>query len=426
MAMAYAAPVAVLGVASCPNTMAGCTNTNYSLNPSHLLSVTWNVTLSEHEAQHGALLTAFMHETFYNETVPTDRDARLIVTFDGQEMVNRTLYEATLPTQRVERLNVPLPPTFEGQHQITFQIKAIDNIITRTWSKMAFFGDLNLQAGNSTIPLDVESAWYRNEHPTNSSKASYFASSNANWRLDNIVDGVLFRWGAPSNASIEDHAAFVAWLCGSIDRPCIEVYWGNLQWNPPSGNMSDHVAFLQATAEHTDGLIVWRLDNQQHNSSGGYYAENRLALSTAPILSMYPAFVPATEGWYQSWTFTANATGALNLTFDDSFTSSEVLDRMSVKVYVNGTLVHEHDPGESGVQAPISLAVNASESVEIRVETLDSFGSLVWWVEVDGTLADQALTRASMTYDAGGGAYSTAIYFLMRAAFLGLDLSPYT
>ena len=296
MAMAYAAPVAVLGVASCPNTMAGCTNTNYSLNPSHLLSVTWNVTLSEHEAQHGALLTAFMHETFYNETVPTDRDARLIVTFDGQEMVNRTLYEATLPTQRVERLNVPLPPTFEGQHQITFQIKAIDNIITRTWSKMAFFGDLNLQAGNSTIPLDVESAWYRNEHPTNSSKASYFASSNANWRLDNIVDGVLFRWGAPSNASIEDHAAFVSWLCGSIDRPCIEVYWGNLQWNPPSGNMSDHVAFLQATAEHTDGLIVWRLDNQQHNSSGGYYAENRLALSTAPILSMYPAFVPATEG----------------------------------------------------------------------------------------------------------------------------------
>ena len=110
-----------------------------------------------------------------------------------------------------------------------------------------------------------------------------------------------------------------------MERPCIEVYWGNLQWNAPSGTMADHVAFIQATAAHTDGLIVWRLDNQQHNTSAGYYAENRLASSTAPILAMYPAFVPATEGWYQSWTFTANATGLLNLTFDDSIKTSAVL-----------------------------------------------------------------------------------------------------
>ena len=425
MAMAYAAPTAVLGVASCQSSLVGCTNANYSLHPDHLLSVTWNITLSEHEAQHGALLTGFMHETFHNATVPLDRDARLIVTFDGQEVDNRSLYSATLPTQRVERLNINLPPTYAGQHQITLQIKAVDNIITRTWTKMAFFGDLNVEAGSSTLPLDVESAWYRNEHPTNSSKTSYFASSNADWRLDEVFDGLLFRWGAPSNASAADHEAFVSWLCGSMERPCIEVYWGNLQWNAPSGTMADHVAFIQATAAHTDGLIVWRLDNQQHNTSAGYYAENRLASSTAPILAMYPAFVPATEGWYQSWTFTANATGPLNLTFDDSIKTSAVLDRMVVRVFVNGTQVHEHDPGEAGVEAPVSLSVTTGEVVEVRMETVDSFGSLVWWVEVNGTLAGHDLSRSSMTYEAGGSAYSTAVYAHMRSAFLGLDLRPH-
>ena len=140
---------------------------------------------------------------------------------------------------------------------------------------------------------------------------------------------------------------------------------------------------------------------------------------------MYPAFVPATEGWYQSWTFTANATGPLNLTFDDSIKTSAVLDRMVLRIFVNGTQVHEHDPGEAGVEAPVSLSVTASEVVEVRMETVDSFGSLVWWVEVNGTLAGYDLSRSSMVYEAGGSAYSTAVYALMRAAFLGLDLRPH-
>ena len=59
--------------------------------------------------------------------------------------------------------------------------------------------------------------------------------------------------------------------------------------------------FIQATANHTDGLIVWRLDNQRYDMDSGIYAEKRTSNADAPFVSMYPSHTPATENWYQQW-----------------------------------------------------------------------------------------------------------------------------
>ena len=42
--------------------------------------------------------------------------------FDDVIVENRSLYEESLPVQRIERLNVSLPPTFAGEHQLTIQL----------------------------------------------------------------------------------------------------------------------------------------------------------------------------------------------------------------------------------------------------------------------------------------------------------------
>lgn len=428
MAMIYHAPVAVLGVANCDPNWAGCVNSNHQFHTGHHLSVSWNFSLTEAQAMAGSQMTGFMYENVYNKLLPDDRDVRLLVKFDDVIVENRSLYEESLPVQRIERLNVSLPPTFAGEHQLTIQLQAIDTPISRSWTKMTFFGDLSIDGAGHELELDVGEGWYRNEHPTLEIQQGHFAGTNDAWRLNDILDGFMFRWGMPLSDTAEDHAMFISWLCDQIEDPCIEVYWGNSQWNSEVGTTSEYVQFLQDSAQHTDGIVFWRLDNQQQEPGGGYYAENRIASSQAPILAMYPSNVPATEGWYQSWSWTSDSDGWLNLTFEDSIGSENnpIPNRMQTQVLVNGFVVHTSDPGAAGYPAAFNSEIEAGDLIEIRVETIDSFGSKVWWVEVDGTFADQPLERDMMTYSSDAGTYTKDLFQLAKALFLGEDLADFT
>ena len=106
-------------------------------------------------------------------------------------------------------------------------MQAIDTPISRSWTKMTFFGDLSIDGAGHELELDVGEGWYRNEHPTLEIQQGHFAGTNDAWRLNDILDGFMFRWGMPLSDTAEDHAMFISWLCDQIEDPCIEVYWGN-------------------------------------------------------------------------------------------------------------------------------------------------------------------------------------------------------
>ena len=89
-------------------------------------------------------------------------------------------------------------------------------------------------------------------------------------------------------------------------------------------------------------------------------------------------------------------------------------------------VVHTSDPGVAGYPAAFNSEIEAGDLIEIRVETIDSFGSKVWWVEVDGTFAEQPLERDMMTYSSDAGTYTKDLFQLAKALFLGEDLVDFT
>ena len=111
---------------------------------------------------------------------------------------------------------------------LTIQLQAIDTPISLLDKDDILWRSLD-GAGHE-LELDVgEGGTAANEHPTLEINKVTFAGTNDAWRLNDILDGFMFRWGMPLSDTAEDHAMFISWLCDQIEDPCIEVYWGNSQ-----------------------------------------------------------------------------------------------------------------------------------------------------------------------------------------------------
>ena len=279
--------------------------------------------------------------------------------------------------------------------------------------------------------LDVDQGWYKKERFSPNVLADYHHSEpNTNWIQSGNVDGFLFKWTEPNeNTDPAVHQRFVEWFCGNLqaeDKLCIQVFWGDKQWtidNP--GEAVDYLPILENLADFSDGLLVWRMDNQQYDMENGIYAETRAADETYFIAGMYPSYMPATEDWFQQWEFNAHTSGLLEIEINDFIDNTDLQERMLVSVIIDGTEVYVHDLGDVELQSTFSTQVNYGDNVKIKFHTIDSFGSVNWWTGIDVQLNSAPIAMTDLSYTSGSSEHIAFIYDLMTATFLGEDLSNF-
>ena len=180
---------------------------------------------------------------------------------------------------------------------------------------------------------------------------------------------------------------------------------------------------MENLADYSDGLLVWRMDNQQYDMENGIYAETRAADETYYIAGMYPSYMPATEDWFQQWEFNTHTSGLLEIEINDFISNTDLLERMLVTVKIDGTEVYVHDLGNAELQSTFSAQVNFGDNVKIKFHTVDSFGSVNWWTGIDVQLNSAPIAIADLSYTSGSSEHIAFIYDLMTATFLGEDLS---
>ena len=167
------------------------------------------------------------------------------------------------------------------------------------------------------------------------------------------------------------------------------------------GNASHYVPILENLAEFSNGLLVWRMDNQQYDMHNGIYAETRAADETYYIAGMYPAYMPATERWFQQWEFNTHISGLLEIEVNDFISNTALQGRMLVTVIIDETEVYVHDLGGVELQSTFSTQVNAGTNVKIKFQTIDSFGSVNWWTGIDVQLNSGPIAMADLSYISG-------------------------
>jgi len=434
--MMHVLPSIALGVGTC---WVNCyDNNSYVFETDDLLSVTWNFDLELHEAQRGVHFESFLYDTL--DKTFNDRDMQIVFEFDGIEIGHRSLMNDEENKDGVMNLKIDLPPTYAGNHNFTINLKAIDKPITKTHSKMVFISDPKITfSGETLFELPDDGVTFKREKGSSQASSDYMFATHNWWRINDLIDGMMFKWMNQINSDdYSSHEKFVNWACRALDmavsstvssevsnRKCIEVYWGDQQWTGFEGyTAEDYFHFYQATANHTDGLIVWRLDNQRHDMDSGIYAEKGLSDSDAPFVSMYPSHTPATEGWYQQWNFSVVEDGYLNLTIND-LVHKQYYDRMFVIIEVNNLEYHRYDVAGPQSSDSISLGVSSDDLITIRFETYASFGSVIWYVEIAGTLNDVIIERDIATYSSGSSAFNEFMFKFTTTAFRGEDLADF-
>ena len=297
---------------------------------------------------------------------------------------------------------------------------------------MAFITDLSVTNSEGEIThLNIGEGWYQKERfSPNANPNFHHSQPNTAWVQSDYVDGFLFKWVAPNDGvDLVLHERFLKWFCGNLqaqNKLCIQAFWGDKQWmisNP--GNANHYIPILENLADFSDGLLVWRMDNQQYDMENGIYAETRAADETYFIAGMYPSHMPATEDWFQQWEFNTHTSGLLEIEINDFIDNTDLQERMLVSVIIDGTEVYVHDLGDVEFQSTFSTQVNSGDNVKIKFHTIDSFGSVNWWTGIDVQLNSAPIAIADLSYTSGSSEHIAFIYDLMTATFLGEDLSNF-
>ena len=103
------------------------------------MSATWNFDLEFYEAQNGVRFESFLYDTLDKRF--SDRDLHLVFEFDGVEVERRSLMNDEDEKDGIFKLEIELPSTYAGKHNLTVSLQAIDKAITKTHSKMVFISD---------------------------------------------------------------------------------------------------------------------------------------------------------------------------------------------------------------------------------------------------------------------------------------------
>ena len=430
-AVMFGGESAVLGVGPCAADIADCdAGNNYTLEVEDKISVSWNYTVPANVNIGGHVLQGIVYDT-YNKSF-NDRDLLLNISLNGNVVNSFNLSGNDEYGGGLMLLDTELPDLLVGQNEITFSLNATGNRVTRSHNKLAFITDLSVTNSEGEITqLNIGEGWYQKERfSPNANPNFHHSQPNTAWVQSDYVDGFLFKWVAP-NEGVDPvlHERFLKWFCGNLqaqNKLCIQAFWGDKQWmiNDP-GNANHYIPILENLADFSDGLLVWRMDNQQYDMENGIYAETRAADETYFIAGMYPSYMPATEDWFQQWEFNAHTSGLLEIEINDFIDNIDLEERMLVSVIIEGTEVYVHDLGDVEFQSTFSAQVNYGDNVKIKFHTIDSFGSVNWWTGIDVQLNSAPIAMTDLSYTSGSSEHIAFIYDLMTATFLGEDLSNF-
>ena len=430
-AIMFGGESAVLGVGPCAANVNDCdAGNNYTLEVNDKISVSWNYTVPANDNVGDHFLQGIVYDT-YNKSFDY-RDLLLNISLNGNVVNSFNLSGNDEYGGGLMLLDTELPELLEGQNEITFSLNATGNRVTRSHNKLAFITDLSITNSEGEITkLDIGEGWYQKERfSPNANPNFHHSQPNTAWVQSDYVDGFLFKWVAP-NEGVDPvlHERFLKWFCGNLqsqDKLCIQAFWGDKQWMISSpGNASHYFPIIENLAEFSDGLLVWRMDNQQYDMNNGIYAETRAADETYYIAGMYPAHMPATEDWFQQWEFNTQISGLLEIEINDLISNTAFQGRMLVTVIIDETEVYVHDLGDAEFQSTFTTQVNSGANVKIKFHTVDSFGSVNWWTGIDVQLNSAPIAMADLSYISGSSDHIAFIYNLMTSAFLGEDLSHF-
>ena len=432
--MMHILPSVVLGVGTCWNNCYD--NNSFVFETDDIVSATWNFDLEFYEAQNGVHFESFLYDTL--DKTFDDRDLYLVFEFDGVEVERRSLMNDEEDKDGIFKLEIALPSTYAGKHNLTVSLQATGKAITKTHSKMAFISDPKITlSGETLFKLNDDNIEFKKIRQSSQSPSEYLFATNNWWRITDFIDGMMFKWmNHIDSDSYKVHEEFIEWACLSLDIPrldsievsnkkCIEVYWGDQQWTGyDESTPEDYFNFYKATADHADGLIVWRLDNQRFDMNSGIYAEKRMLDSDGSFVGMYPSFTPATEDWFQKWDFVASESGELEIAVRDRVTKQNY-DRMFVVVDINGIESFRYDIAGPQTEDNALISVNMEDEISLYFETNASFGSVVWYVEFDVYLNEQKIDRSETEYSSGSSAFNKFMYEFTTSAFRGKSLESF-
>ena len=98
---------------------------------------------------------------------------------------------------------------------------------------------------------------------------------------------------------------------------------------------------------------------------------------------------------------------------------------MFVIVEVNDLESYRYDVAGPQSSDLISLNVSSGDLITLRFETYASFGSVIWYVEIDGTLNDVIIERNIATYHSGSSKFNEFMFEFTTNAFRGNDLADF-
>ena len=234
-------------------------------------------------------------------------------------------------------------------------------------------------------------------------EAPLIAQSNHDYRVDDYIDGVLFKWGASSEYYDEDwekdgFEQTVRSTCGAMhrnDKNCFVVFWsieGDWEYDNETAivDLSQKASKMDVVSRFADGMIYWLFPNDLDDPTGSVFSNRDPFDAGYEVMGYYPGFHHGIPGYYQSWTGTAPCTGTATVDWVDNGDSSDTTPfKKRISSYWGGVEVDHLDIslGDDDTAGSVSFSVTESEPIVLRFEGTGSVSAYDWYVEYNTTVA---------------------------------------
>jgi hypothetical protein len=227
---------------------------------------------------------------------------------------------------------------------------------------------------------------------SSSAKEALVVSTNADYRLSHLADGMAFQWRPGGSPVGYDAApAKVLWdhVCAAFDErdgPCLTVQWGNDQWVPDLP--ASHQGALLDLVPHSEGLLLFRhelsLTDATDDADGVLVPPDLgiFALLEPPedadyeVFAYWPKYTRGVPGYTRRYLAVAPCSGEYTLSWSGTATHSSRFNARLERIATDGTVTEVIEVGVSEANED-AYAFEAEEAEGLRIvfEEIQSVGS---------------------------------------------------
>ena len=137
---------------------------------------------------------------------------------------------------------------------------------------------------------------------------------------------------------------------------------------------------FQHSQEHSDGIVVWRLENSLAAPEKGIFSQrDPIDPDAYDVMAAYPSNTSAVPGWYQSWEVEIQMDGEHTVQWQDNCSGQNNLSGRMSKRIVRVTDGAEETLWEADINDPettgeVVLSLGAGDRVRFLLQTDFVFG----------------------------------------------------